>query len=273
MPKIILKFEAAVLKELPMLSSSLTIGRKPDNDLIIDHPAISGHHARISFQGDTYFVEDLNSTNGTLVNDKKIIKAGLHNNDIVTLAKHTLIFVDEKPAPAKVSESVVPRAAAPAVPPAPPAQISGTPSSPPPSTDTGAFMAKVSAPPPPPKPVNPESTMDDLVLPGTTQKKLFERVAGLRVLEGAADTHNDFTLKDPSTYLGKTDRAGIKIKGGMMAPDLAALVSRKPDCYVLVAIKEGYPKVNGVSIQKEQQLKEGDIIEVGGTRLQFYFKT
>src|SRR3989344_1398740 len=98
MPKIILKFESAVIKELPLTGSVLTIGRKPDNDLAIDHPAVSGHHCRILLQGDIYFIEDLNSTNGTLLGDKKIIKAGLKDQSVIGIAKHTITFIDDRPA-------------------------------------------------------------------------------------------------------------------------------------------------------------------------------
>ena len=59
----------------------------------------------------------------------------------------------------------------------------------------------------------------------------------------------------------------------MMAPEVAAMVSRKADGYVLVAIKEGYPKVNGMPVEKDRHLTEGDVIEVGGTILQFYLKS
>src|SRR5436189_62843 len=47
MPKISLKFNEQVLKEIPLDKPRLTIGRKPDNDLVIDNPAMSGHHALI----------------------------------------------------------------------------------------------------------------------------------------------------------------------------------------------------------------------------------
>src|SRR5712691_11523105 len=47
MPKIFLKFNEQVLKEIPLDKPRLTIGRKPDNDLVIDNPAMSGHHALI----------------------------------------------------------------------------------------------------------------------------------------------------------------------------------------------------------------------------------
>ncbi len=254
MPKVILKFEAAVIKEFPLLSSSLTIGRKPDNDFVIDHPAVSSNHCRIMLQGDTYFIEDLNSTNGTLVNDKKIIKSGIHDKDVITIAKHTLIFIDDRansPAPNQ-AEIAVPTEAPPNAPPAPPAQISSAP--------TAAAPAK--------PPVNPNATQHEM--PQLVKK--LGRLGGLRILDGGTDAQIDFELKDLSTYLGKSDRANIKIKAGMMAPDLGALVSRKPDGYVIVAIKEGYPKVNGISVEKERHLNEGDVIEVGGTKLQFYIK-
>ena len=261
MPKVILKFEAAVIKEFPLLASSITIGRKPDNDLVIDHPAVSGHHCRIMLQGDTYFVEDLNSTNGTLVNDKKIIKAGIHHNDVVAVAKHTIIFLDDrggKPAAAQV-ETAVPKEAPPAPPPPQPAQIgSGAKAAPPgPGSPAGAGTAQ------------PENAVPE---DPAVKKKVFSRIGGLRVIEGAVDSQTDFVLNETSTYLGKSDRASIKIKAGMMAPDLGALVSRKPDGYVIVAIKEGYPKVNGMHVEKERRLNEGDVIEVGGTKMQFYLQ-
>src|SRR5579863_4120906 len=101
MPKLIVKFEAAVIKEFPILSSEVTIGREPNNDIVIDHPAVSRHHCRIILQGDTYFTEDLNSTNGTLVNGKKIIKAGIHNMDVITIAKHTITLIDDRPVSAE----------------------------------------------------------------------------------------------------------------------------------------------------------------------------
>ena len=97
MPKMLLKFNAAVIKEIPFDKESLSVGRKPDNDIVIDNPAISGHHCRISVQGGTYFVEDLESTNGTFVNEKRIKKSGLHHNDVVGLAKHALVFIEDAP--------------------------------------------------------------------------------------------------------------------------------------------------------------------------------
>ena len=95
MPKIFLKFNEQVLKEIPLDKPRLTIGRKPDNDLVIDNPAMSGHHALIFSEEGVFFIEDLGSTNGTFVNDAKIHKEKLKNNDRVALGAHVLIYQDE----------------------------------------------------------------------------------------------------------------------------------------------------------------------------------
>src|ERR1035437_591709 len=105
MPKLLLKFNAAVIKEIPFDRDSLAVGRKADNDIVIDNPAISGHHCRISVQGGTYFVEDLDSTNGTFVNEKRIKKSGLHHNDVVGVAKHALVFLEDAPPPEAAPEA------------------------------------------------------------------------------------------------------------------------------------------------------------------------
>jgi hypothetical protein len=49
-----------------------TIGRAPDNDVVLDHPTVSNHHARLSWSGPTLLVEDLSSANGTSVDGQRI---------------------------------------------------------------------------------------------------------------------------------------------------------------------------------------------------------
>jgi len=92
-PKLLLKFHAAVIKEIPLDKTPITIGRKPENDIIIDNMAVSSHHARILMQGSNYVVEDTQSTNGTFLNDKKIINSALKHNDNILIGQHTLTFV------------------------------------------------------------------------------------------------------------------------------------------------------------------------------------
>lgn len=96
MPKLLLKFNAAVIKEYPLAQDEITIGRKADNDIVIDSPAVSGHHARVLRQAGRIMLEDLNSTNGTYLHGKKILQAALHHKDEVGIATHTLVLINEE---------------------------------------------------------------------------------------------------------------------------------------------------------------------------------
>ena len=71
MAKLILSMDGLVLKEIPLNKERITIGRKPHNDIQIDNLAISGEHAAIVTILNDSFLEDMNSTNGTLVNDRR----------------------------------------------------------------------------------------------------------------------------------------------------------------------------------------------------------
>lgn len=54
------------------ISGDVTIGRKEDNSVALPDQHVSGHHAILTIQNDVLYIEDLNSTNGTFINDKKI---------------------------------------------------------------------------------------------------------------------------------------------------------------------------------------------------------
>ena len=74
MAKLILSMDGLVLKEIQLNQERLSIGRKPQNDIQIDNLAISGEHAVVVTILADSFLEDLNSTNGTLVNGQPIKK-------------------------------------------------------------------------------------------------------------------------------------------------------------------------------------------------------
>src|SRR4051812_7892887 len=61
----------------------ITIGRAPDNLVVIDDPSVSGRHAEIRLSGETYHLKDLGSTNGTRVNGISITETALRFNDRV----------------------------------------------------------------------------------------------------------------------------------------------------------------------------------------------
>jgi predicted component of type VI protein secretion system len=95
MAKLILSLDGMVLREYPLTKERTTIGRKPHNDIVIDNLAVSGEHAMIMTILNDSFLEDLGSTNGTLVNGQPIKKHFLQNNDVVELGKYKLKYATE----------------------------------------------------------------------------------------------------------------------------------------------------------------------------------
>src|SRR2546429_5083563 len=95
MAKLILSMDGLVLKEIALTKERTTIGRKPHNDIQIDNLAVSGEHAVIVTILQDSFLEDLGSTNGTVVNGQPIKKHFLQNSDIIELGKYKLKYVNE----------------------------------------------------------------------------------------------------------------------------------------------------------------------------------
>ena len=93
MARPILMFNKQVIKEYPLLKDSITIGRDADNTITIDNLAVSGYHARVDIAGPDFIVTDLQSTNGTFVNDKKVVSHKLSHGDNVMVGKHVILFV------------------------------------------------------------------------------------------------------------------------------------------------------------------------------------
>jgi predicted component of type VI protein secretion system len=234
MPKLLLQYGGAVLKEIPITKEEITVGRRPDNDIVIDNPTVSGHHCKITLSGDSFFVEDLNSSNGVFVNAKKVIKSGLKDNDVIGIAKHALKFIDER----EHHESHAAHA---------------------PSVGASADATMMIAP-------DKQRDMAAAAIAAIQRKPAVVRV--LKGIVGQAE----YELKLSSTYIGKSDHVQIKIKGtGIFgsAPESAAMIANRPEGYFIVPVKEGYPKLNGKALSQKALLQDGDIIEVGGTTLQF----
>jgi pSer/pThr/pTyr-binding forkhead associated (FHA) protein len=96
MIRIELKFNFTVLKEIESDQDEITIGRNTENDIHIDSMAVSGHHAKLVEAEGNYYIEDQGSTNGTFVNEERISKHVLKENDEISIGKHILVISFKK---------------------------------------------------------------------------------------------------------------------------------------------------------------------------------
>ena len=262
MAKLILKYEERVLKEVPVGAGVVKIGRVPDNTVAIDNPAVSSHHARIFRDADNFILEDLQSTNGTLVNGQLVSRHTLKNGDAIGIGKHTLVFQradKEEETPAEAG----PSAEEPVLP-----ELGGTV-----FLDTKAqrdLMAKITAQAaeqkaaPGAAPAAPVPKAAAMVQPAAAA-----RVGVLTVLAGKAD-QSEYRLEAATSIVGKSDTALIKLKG-WFKPKVAATITRKGETYVITPLG-GSPQVNKQPLKDRYELKEDDILEISGLTLQFSLK-
>ena len=109
MLQIELRYENKTLARYETEQEKLTIGRNPQNDIQIDNMAVSNFHAVVKKVMNAYFIEDLQSTNGTFVNEKKIDKYELLDGDEIIIGKHQLLFrfVRKTAQPGQFDETMV----------------------------------------------------------------------------------------------------------------------------------------------------------------------
>lgn len=87
------------VKVFPLVLSVINIGRRLDNQLIIDDPRVSRNHAQLRSIKGRYVVFDLNSTGGTFVNGQRTSQSVLYPGDVISLAGVALIFGQDNPPP------------------------------------------------------------------------------------------------------------------------------------------------------------------------------
>jgi len=97
----VVSIDGVVIKEVPLTKERTTIGRRPYNDVVIDHLAVSGEHAVITLaEGGTAAVEDMDSTNGTFVNGQSVTKRqALHSGDTVEVGKYKIRYLADEAVP------------------------------------------------------------------------------------------------------------------------------------------------------------------------------
>jgi pSer/pThr/pTyr-binding forkhead associated (FHA) protein len=243
MSKLVLKFEESVLKEVPVGSHEVSIGRSPDNGLVIDNPAVSHYHARVFQEENRLMLEDFGSLNGTFVNGQRVKMVTLKAGDSVMVGKHTIVVTesrepqgqgagngDARPAAPKINETVM--------------------------LDTKErrdFLQKVAA-------------------VGESAQIAPERlkVATLIVRKGKTN-QREYTLSDKLTVVGKSGLATVKLKG-WFAPKAAAQINRREDNFYYLGPADTAPSVNGQPVTQPTKLAAGDVINVAGVELEFVYR-
>ncbi|MBE7367414.1 FHA domain-containing protein [Ramlibacter pallidus] len=229
MPKMIVSIDGVVIKEVQLTKDRTTLGRRPYNDIVIDNLAVSGEHAVLQLTGNEVFLEDLNSTNGTYVNGKAVKKQLLQNNDTVEIGKYKIKFINEAPG-ATFEKTMIIKPGM--VPPMPPAK---------PGAPAGAAPAAAGAP--------AAAKPAEAGAPGGT--------ASIKVLSGAA-AGREVPLVKVVTTIGKP---GVAV---------AAITKRSHGFVVAHVEGSNKPTLNGTAIGPEPvTLKNGDMLELAGTQMQF----
>ncbi len=244
MPKLVLKFENSILTEVPVGAREVSIGRSPENGLVIDNPAVSHYHARVFNEEGRLMLEDFGSMNGTFVNGQRVKMVSLKPGDLVAIGKHTIVIAEgrdisgfapvnggtSKPAAPKINETVMLD-----------------------TKERREFLQKVAA-------VGESAQVAPARL----------KVPTLVVRRGKTD-QREYTLNDKLTVIGKSAMATVKLRG-WFAPKAAAQINRRDDQSYYIGAGDKIPSVNGTAIMQPTKLSSGDVIEVAGIELEFVYR-
>ncbi len=237
--KLILKFKDAVITENILDQEETTIGRKPENTIHVDNLAVSGKHARVLKIGNKCILEDLGSTNGTIVNGKLITKHVLTNGDTIVIGKHTLVYVELDDM--QSSKQMM-------------------------ASDIEDSMDKTMI-------LGPQARNDMMPPQKKMEKSATQMPLGsIQIIQGP-QMGKEFELSSSLTSLGKGDSCKIKVKGFTVGKQ-AAVITRRPTGYHITHL-EGMAKtkVNGDTLGDEPRtLNDGDTIEIGDTKMEFFIK-
>lgn len=92
MPEILVKFEDKIIEKFITEKKRITIGRTPDNDIVLDNRGVSRRHAQIEFGDNQTVIIDNESLNGTFVNARRVSEEVLKENDTITIGKYSLVY-------------------------------------------------------------------------------------------------------------------------------------------------------------------------------------
>ncbi|MBW2056084.1 MAG: FHA domain-containing protein [Deltaproteobacteria bacterium] len=237
MARLEVRFNNVALRQVPLDKPSIMIGRSRRNDIVIDNMAVSRRHARIYQEGPRFIIQDLKSLNGTFVNNKRISEWILSHNDQILIGKHSLVFIEEEDEPLS--------------------QGAGS---------DGFSVEKTL--------ILQTKKQEELL--GKTQKAGGGGGQGgvrcsITVISGCSGPQEIELTKSVITA-GTDRRADIRLKG-LLVGRSAFHISRRPSGFYISSLGGvRTTRVNGNPVKGQQELKDGDVISVGGNSMRFHSK-
>jgi hypothetical protein len=259
MAKLILQCDDRAAQEYAV-DKMVTIGRLPDNMVVLDHPSVSSHHACVFSDGEQCIVEDLQSTNGTFVNGRRVGRRALRNGDVVLVGRHKMVF-DQV-----ASASATAPGGATAI------------------SNNGETVF-----------LDNRTLLDKLFVDSDTYRTSealsarltdLEQVVGakagngsasrpadigiLRVVDGAA-VDTVYRLDKQTSLIGKAQSSLVRLQG-WFKPRVAVAITRNRQGYVATLLG-GRTFINAQPLNgRRHELKDGDMLEVSGLILEFRAK-
>ena len=201
---------------------------------------MSNYHARVYSEAGQLVVEDLNSLNGTFVNDMRVERATLHDGDTIQVGKHAL------------SLDTAHDAALP---------VDGWRKAPVPKVDeTQVLDTRIR-----------REMLQQAAEAGERSQVSSTRasIPTLTVMRGRTD-RQEYLLSGKLTVIGRSEMATVRLRS-WFAPQAAAQIHKRDDGFYL-GVGDRIPKVNGSTIHHATRLHSGDIIEIGRIRLHFSYR-
>lgn len=243
MSKLVCTLDDRVINEYPLNKERISIGRRQNNDIVIDNLAVSGLHAVIVTIGKDSFLEDANSTNGTFVNLKPVRKHVLNHDDVIEIGRHHFKYIKEHSSTVASVAAVTKEEHAGSTP------LEKSPHTQPPSLKSLIQMSR---------PMKSEEEM----LSETTPVEIPATplpIGKLHILNGS-NSGKTLTLNKTLTTLGKPGAQVI-------------VITKRANGYFLSQVEgDEQPNINGNPLHTlSYGLKNKDMLEISGIKMEFTF--
>jgi hypothetical protein len=239
MASLALRREESRPKEFAV-GTAVTIGRLQDNIITIDNSAVSSHHACVFRDGDDFVLEDLQSTNGTFVNGRRVSRCKLQDGDVIVVGTHELVFNRLAEVSGGVSDGELVIA----------------------DQDETVFLDAQTRQRALTILMNAEARSTGTVPEAATSPM----VGVLRVLSGRTE-QKEYVLAGHTSLIGRSKATLIRMRT-WFAPDIALAITRNQTGYVATRLG-GRVRINAHPLGGRYDLKDGDVLSLRGLSVEF----